>query len=99
MHYLSQHFVVATSKSGSLMFQCFKDKSSVMLLKGYVFNDTVKAMQCQDCRSISEVLVTNFNNPNLLLYGCKDSKCKHKILRLSFDGAPENLLASRPVEN
>jgi hypothetical protein len=69
------------------MLQSFKDKSSVMLVKGYVFNTNVRARQCEDCRSISEVLVTNFTNPNLLLYGCKDSKCKHRIMRLDFDGA------------
>jgi hypothetical protein len=69
------------------MLQSFKDKSSVMLVKAYVLNNyNVKAIQCEDCKSISEVLVTNFTNPNLLLYGCKDSKCKHRLMRLDFDG-------------
>jgi len=81
------------------MLQSFKDKSSVMLVKAYVLNNyNVKAIQCEDCKSISEVLVTNFTNPNLLLYGCKDSKCKHRLMRLDFDG--EVSVAKKPaVEN
>jgi len=67
------------------MLQAFKDKSSVMLVKGYVFNNNVRARQCEDCKSISEVLATNYTNPNLLLYGCKDSKCKHRLMRLDFN--------------
>ena len=54
-------------------------------MKGHVFNDYVKAEQCVNCRSKSEVLRTNFSNPNLLLYGCKDSKCQHRLLRLDFN--------------
>ncbi|MGD6932947.1 MAG: hypothetical protein ACQCN5_01930 [Candidatus Bathyarchaeia archaeon] len=83
-----------------MMLQCFKDKSSIILVEGYVFNNTVKSRQCKDCKSISEVLVTNYSNPNLLLYGCKDSKCKNRLLRLSFD---ESSIATdfkpKPVEN
>lgn len=67
------------------MFQSFKDKSSIMLVKGFVSNDTVKARQCEDCKSISEVLLTNYGNPNISLYGCRDSKCKHRLLRLDFN--------------
>jgi hypothetical protein len=63
-----------------------KEKSwKVLLMKGYVSNDQVKAEQCENCRSRSEVLRTNFSNPNLLLYGCRDSKCKHRLLRLDFN--------------
>jgi len=54
-------------------------------MKGYVLNDQVKAEQCENCKSQSEVLRTNFSNPNLFLYGCKDSKCKHRLLRLDFN--------------
>jgi hypothetical protein len=57
----------------------------VLLMKGCVLNDQVKAEQCEDCKSISTVLTSNFSNPNLFLYGCKDSKCKHRLLRLDFD--------------
>ncbi len=65
-----------------------------MLVKGYVFKNSVRARQCEGCKSISEVLVTNFTNPNLLLYGCKDSKCKRRLLRLNFDG---EVSASEPI--
>lgn len=83
-----------------MMLQCFKDKSSVLLVKGYVFNDTVRARQCADCKCISEVLAANYSNPNLLLYGCRDSKCRHRLLRLSFDAlTPENNLMPKPIEN
>ena len=63
-----------------------KEKSwKVLLMKGYVLNDHVKSEQCENCKSISQVLTTNFSDPNLLLYGCKDSKCRHRMLRLDFD--------------
>ncbi len=63
-----------------------KEKSwKVLLMKGYVLNDQVKAEQCENCKSKSEVLRTNFSNPNLFLYGCKDSKCKQRLLRLDFN--------------
>lgn len=82
------------------MIHCFKDKSSVMLVKGYVFNDAVKARQCADCKCVSEALVANFSNPNLILYGCRDTKCKNRLLRLSFDGlASEIDVGFKPLEN
>jgi len=62
-----------------------KEKSwSVLLVEGHVLNYQVKAQRCENCKSTSEVLATNFSNPNLLLYGCKDSKCTHRLLRLDF---------------
>jgi hypothetical protein len=68
------------------MLVSIKEKSwKILLRKGYVLNDQVKAEECVNCKSISEVLTANFNNPNLLLYGCKDSKCKHRLLRLDFN--------------
>lgn len=68
------------------MLHCFKEKSwSVLLLKGYVLNNTVRAPSCKNCKSTTEVLVANHNNPNLLLYGCKDSKCKHRMLRIDLE--------------
>jgi len=70
---------------GQFLF-VFKEKSwSVFLVKGHVLNDQVRAERCDNCKSITEVLTTNYNNPNLLLYGCKDSKCKHRLLRLDFE--------------
>jgi hypothetical protein len=68
------------------MYYNAKEKSwSVLLIKGYVMNDQVRAERCENCRSTTEVLTANQGNPNLLLYGCKDSKCKHRMLRLNFD--------------
>ncbi len=68
------------------MFSTIKEKSwSVFLVKGYVQNDRVRAERCENCKSMSEVLIANYSNPNLLLYGCKDSKCKHRLLRLDFN--------------
>jgi len=81
------------------MLQYFKDKTSIILVDGYVFNDKVKAKQCADCKSTSEVLATNYSNPNLMLYGCKDSKCKNRLLRLSFDDLPTQDFSSTLVEN
>jgi hypothetical protein len=76
------------------MFFQFKEKSwSVLLVKGYVMNDQVRAPRCENCKSITEVLTANHNNPNLLLYGCKDTKCKHRLVRLDFDsGVSKKLL-------
>jgi len=69
-----------------LMFYHFKEKSwSVLLIKGYVSNDQVRGTRCENCKSTTEVLTANHNNPNLLLYGCKDTKCKHRLLRLDFN--------------
>ena len=68
------------------MFYQVKEKSwSVLLIKGYVSNDQVRGTRCENCRSTTEVLTANHNNPNLLLYGCRDTKCKHRMLRLDFD--------------
>ncbi len=68
------------------MLASIKEKSwKVLLMKGQILNDQVKAEQCINCKSTSEVLTTNYNNPNLFLYGCKDSKCRHKLLRLDFN--------------
>lgn len=74
------------------MLISFKEKSwSVLLLKGHVLNDQVRAQRCENCKSTNEVLTTNFSNPNLFLYGCKDSKCNHRLLRLDFNSeVPQN---------
>jgi len=76
------------------MYYNYKEKSwSVLLVKGYVRNDQVRAERCENCKSTTEVLTANYGNPNLLLYGCKDSKCKHRMLRLNFDdGASKKAL-------
>jgi hypothetical protein len=68
------------------LFNSFKEKSwSVLLLQGHVTNAQVRAERCENCKSTTEVLTANYNNPNLLLYGCKDTKCKHRFLRLNLE--------------
>jgi len=72
-------------EAGFYMLISAKKKSwKVLLMKGYILNDQVKGEQCENGRSKSEVLRTNFSNPNLFLYGYKDSKCNHRLLRLDF---------------
>jgi hypothetical protein len=74
----------------------FKEKSwSVLLVRGYILGDQVRSDCCQNCKSTCEVLRVNFGNPNLMLYGCSENKCKHKLLRLDFnDGGFEKLVNS-----
>lgn len=82
---------VCIEASGS-MFYSVKEKSwSVLLIKGYVLNDEVRAIRCENCKSTTEVLTANHHNPNLLLYGCKDTKCRHRMVRLDFDGQNASL--------
>jgi hypothetical protein len=74
------------------MYYNYREKSwSVLLVKGYVRNDQVRAERCENCKSTTEVLTANHGNPNLLLYGCKDSKCKHRMLKLDFDAGVSNI--------
>jgi hypothetical protein len=81
------------------MLSSVKEKSwSVLLIKGYVLDDQVRAERCENCKSTSEVLTTNFSNPNLLLYGCKDSKCKHRLLRLNFNDEITPKLSNSSVD-
>jgi hypothetical protein len=68
------------------MLTSIKEKSwSVHLEKGYVLNDEVRGERCINCNSTAQVLTFNYNNPNLILYACKDSKCMHRFLRLDFN--------------
>jgi len=73
-----------------------KEKSwKVLLVKGHVFNDQVRAERCESCKSTSEVLTANYNNPNLLLYGCRNNKCRHNLLRLDFNSeVPQTIISS-----
>ncbi|HKM59248.1 MAG TPA: hypothetical protein VJY36_00085 [Candidatus Bathyarchaeia archaeon] len=67
------------------MFTSFKEKPwSVLLLQGYVLDDQVRAPQCTNCKSNAHPLTVNYGNPNLCLYGCQDTKCKHRLLRFDF---------------
>jgi hypothetical protein len=79
------------------MYYNFKEKSwSVLLVKGYVTNNQVRAERCENCKSTTEVLAANHGNPNLLLYGCKDIKCKHRMLKLNFD---DNVSKKIPIND
>jgi len=70
------------------MLSPFKEKSwSILLVRGYVLDDQVRALQCENCKSITHVLTANFGNPNLILFGCTEAKCRHRLLRLDFDDA------------
>jgi hypothetical protein len=72
-----------------------KEKSwKVLLIKGHVLNDQVRAERCENCKSTSEVLTTNYNSPNLLLYGCRNSKCRHNLLRLDFNSEIPQAISS-----
>jgi len=70
------------------MSDSLKDKSRVKLINAYILNNQVRAQQCGNCKCETKILVGNYSNPNLLLYGCKDTKCKHHLLRI--DLAEEN---------
>jgi hypothetical protein len=81
------------------MLNSVKEKSwSVLLIKGHVLNNQVRAERCENCKSTSKVLTTNFSNPNLLLYGCKDSKCRHRLLRLDFNDEITPKLSNSSVD-
>jgi len=70
------------------MLDSLKGKSCVRLVNGYILNNEVRAQLCGTCKCETKILVGNYSNPNLLLYGCKDTKCKHHLLRI--DLAEEN---------
>lgn len=73
-----------------------KEKSwSVFLSDGYISNNQVTSGHCQNCKSTGDVLRVNFSNPNLLLYGCRDGKCKHRLLRLDLEQPIEFILQNR----
>jgi hypothetical protein len=67
------------------LFYPFKEKSwSVRLVPGHILDDQIRSQRCQNCKSISQILVVNHQNPNLLLYACRDSKCRHRMLRVDM---------------
>ena len=57
---------------------------SVKIHAGY-FSDSegyVRAKQCGNCRSVPELLAINNSNPNLILLGCREGKCRNRLMRL-----------------
>jgi hypothetical protein len=92
--------MLATFSSRLLsLFHSLKEKSwSVLLLKGHVTNAQVRAERCENCKSTTEVLTANYNNPNLLLYGCKDNKCKHRFLRLDLETEASKKMATPIIQ-
>ncbi|MCL5876761.1 MAG: hypothetical protein M1540_03005 [Candidatus Bathyarchaeota archaeon] len=82
------------------MLSNVKEKSwSVFLVNGYMANDQVRALRCENCKATTEVLVANHHNPNLLLYGCKASKCRHRLLRLDLTNEISNKLTFQQGTN
>ncbi len=66
-----------------------------MLLQGYITNDQVRAAPCTNCKQTTQALTINYGNPNLLLFGCKDTKCKHRLLRFDFAEMAKSKLAAK----
>ena len=54
-------------------------------MRGYIQNDEVRAPQCLNCKQTTQPLTVNYGNPDLYLYGCKDTKCQHRLLRFDFN--------------
>jgi len=57
---------------------------SVKVVDGYILNDQVRSAQCKGCDSATKLVVGNNDDPNLILYGCGDHKCKHTLIRMNF---------------
>jgi hypothetical protein len=63
-----------------------KEKSwSVKLIKGYILGNEVKTNYCGDCKSTSQPVTGNYSNPNIVLFGCNDRKCKHTLIRMNVN--------------
>ena len=61
-----------------------KEKSwSVKVIDGYSSDDigSIKTSRCGDCMSKPVLIAVNPSNPRLVLLGCQDCKCLHKVIR------------------
>ena len=66
----------------------FKEKSwSVKLVDGFVSGSHVKATLCTGCPGASSLVVLKCGNPNMVLYGCEGSKCRHRLIKVQFRNA------------
>ena len=80
------------------MLGFFREKSwAVRLVNGYILDSQVKADQCRDCDSNTKLVVSNNNDPDLLLYGCNGHKCKHILIRIKFPEENQTLLIVPPL--
>jgi hypothetical protein len=82
------------------MFGLAKEKSwSVRLSGGYLVNGVVKADLCKGCDASTTIVARNKGNPNLLLFGCSGSKCKHRLIRINFPSENyEFFTADKPID-
>jgi hypothetical protein len=62
-----------------------REKSwSVKLIEGNISQNKVRGNHCEGCLNNCDLMVNNYTNPNLVLFGCRARKCQHKLIRLSF---------------
>ncbi len=74
------------------MFDPVKEKSwSVKLIKGYILNNQVRNNYCGTCKSTSRPVAGNYNDPNIVLFGCNDRKCKHILMRMKIGSEADEL--------
>ena len=68
----------------------FREKSwSVRLVEGFIEDNRVRTVQCEDCDSSSKIVVMKYGDSNLVLYGCGNRKCKHILIRMKIDSDAE----------
>src|SRR5512147_1607967 len=83
------------------MLGLVKEKSwSVRLAGGYLLNGVVRADLCKDCEASTTIVARNNSNPNLLLFGCNGTKCKHRLIRFNFtqEEDSESIEADKPED-
>ncbi len=81
----------------TLFLPAKKKALSVILVDGFLLNNQVRAEQCKGCDSTTKLLVHNLSNPNLVLYGCSNHKCKQNLIRVEIDSANENQAEQDPM--
>lgn len=73
------------SLTSNAIFSNLKEKSwSVKLIFGSHYdadNGHVRAGYCGDCRSNTELIAVNSASPRLVLLGCSDRKCQHRLIK------------------
>jgi hypothetical protein len=72
------------SVTASIVFSSLKEKSwSVKLMEGSALDSDghVRTRFCEDCKSNTELIAINTANPRLVLLGCSDRKCQHRLVK------------------
>ena len=88
----------ALNRSGCWFLSLIKEKSwSVKIVNGYVLNNQVRSDLCKDCAATPTLVVGNYGDPDLLLYGCNGHKCKHVLIRMKFSDADQTAFTQIPV--